>query len=214
MKMNVLMNIEAFFGAILIKLLGRTWRIRFGEEEIGEVRRKYPAVIYAFWHGRLLPLSFTHRNRSIQVLASRHRDGELLGRTIRFLGFGHVRGSSTRGGARAVLELVEKVKAGHDLGITVDGPKGPRFVVKPGSLEIAKLTGMPIIPITTSSRSHWQFTSWDRFQLPKPFTRVYVKHGDPIMVAADAGLEELEAKRRMLQDALLKITRDSDAEAT
>jgi len=209
---NSFQRIIAFLGSVLIRLLGYTWRIRFTNGGIDGLRKKSHAVIFAFWHGRLLPLSFTHRNRSVQVLASQHRDGELLGRAVEFLGFGHVRGSSTRGGARAILELADKLKQGFDLGITVDGPKGPRHVVKPGSLEIAKLTGAPIVPITASSRSHWEFSSWDGFQIPKPFTRVYIKHGPPVFVPADAGPEELEDKRRSLEEILVRITKENDEE--
>jgi lysophospholipid acyltransferase (LPLAT)-like uncharacterized protein len=206
-------GIKALLGSLLIRALGSTWRIHFDEGEIEGVRTRHPAVIYAFWHGRLLPLSFTHRHRSINVLASEHRDGELMGRTIRFLGFGHIRGSSTRRGARAILELTEKVRRGFDLGITVDGPKGPRFVVKPGSLQIAKLTGAPVVPITTSSNRHWTFNSWDEFQVPKPFARVYVRHGEPVFVDANAEEEGIEAARQLLEDRLREITRLNDERA-
>lgn len=204
------MRIQAFLGSMLIRLLGNTWRIEFDESTLEAVRARHPAVIYALWHGRILPLSFTHRNRSAHVLASEHRDGELMGQTIRFLGFGHVRGSSTRRGTRAILELAERVREGYDLGITVDGPKGPRFVVKPGSIEIAKLTGAPVVPITAGSLSHWTFSSWDRFQVPKPFTRVFVRLGEPVWVGADAGADEIEAGRQLLERRLRDITRETD----
>ena len=204
------MRIQSFFGSILIRLLGYTWRIEFDESSLREVRVRYPALIHAFWHGRLLPLSFTHRNRSVYVLASEHRDGELMGQTIRFLGFRHVSGSSTRRGTRAILELTNKIREGHDLGITVDGPKGPLFVVKPGVIEIAKLTGIPVVPITVSSARHWTFSSWDKFELPKPFTRISVLHGEPVFVSGDAGTDEIEAARQLLEQRLRDITREND----
>jgi hypothetical protein len=119
------MGALAFVGSVVIRCLGHSWRI--GEEGLEmEVRAREhaPNVIFAFWHGRLLPLCFTHRNRAIQVLASEHRDGERIGQTIRRLGFGHVRGSSTRGGTRAIFDLMEKLRAGFDLGITVEGAPG------------------------------------------------------------------------------------------
>jgi lysophospholipid acyltransferase (LPLAT)-like uncharacterized protein len=208
--MDLKMRIQAFLGATLIRLLGYSWTIEFDESSLVPVRERHPVLIYAFWHGRLLPLSFTHRGRSAQILASEHRDGELMGQTIRFLGFGHVRGSSTRRGARAILELAEKVRQGFDVGITVDGPKGPLFVVKPGSIEIAKLTGSPIVPITTSSARHWTIASWDKFQIPKPFTRVVVRHGEPVFVSTDAGPEEIEAGRALLEERLRAITGEND----
>src|SRR5882672_7051414 len=103
-------------GAAVIRVLGFTWKIRIEEEaRLEHARTLSPRVIFAAWHGRLLPLAFTHKNRLIHVLASEHTDGEMLGQTIRRLGFGHVRGSSTRGGTRAILELVETVRAGYDV---------------------------------------------------------------------------------------------------
>jgi lysophospholipid acyltransferase (LPLAT)-like uncharacterized protein len=204
----------AWVGAALIRALGATWRIQVEQEEhLRAARRVAPHVIFAFWHGRLLPLSYTHRNQRIQVLASEHRDGERLGRTIVRLGYGHVRGSSSRGGARAVLDLAGKMRSGFDLGLTVDGPRGPRHVVKAGVAEIAKLTGAAIVPITSASRRHRTFASWDAFELPAPGTRVVVRYGPPVTVAAGAGREEVEARRAELEATLLRITGEADRDA-
>ena len=209
--MKVRLRIGAFLGALAIRLIGCTWRFRvFGEDHADAARRSAPHSIYAFWHGRMLPLSYGYRNRSIQVLASEHRDGELMGQLIRLLGFGHVRGSSTRGGARAIRELVSKLEEGFDLGITVDGPKGPRYTVKAGPLEISKLSGAPVVPVTTGSKSHWVFSSWDAFELPKPFTTVYVRFGAPVYVPPEAGPEMLEGKRLELEQTLRDITETND----
>ena len=181
------LRIAGFLGALLIRLWGKTWRITVVDEGLlDRARRISPSVVFAVWHGRLLALSYSHRSRSIQVLASQHRDGELMGQTIRFLGFGHVRGSSTRGGARAVRQLVEKLHDGFDLGITVDGPLGPRHVFKTGPLEIAKLSGCAVVPITVSSGRRWQLRSWDGFQVPKPFAKVVIRYGEPVTVPGDA----------------------------
>lgn len=208
------LRMKALLGSAVIRLLGHTWRIDFDESSLEEVRARHPVLIYAFWHGRMLPLSFTHRSRAIHVLASEHRDGELMGQAIRFLGFGHVRGSSSRRGTRAILELAEKVREGYDVALTVDGPKGPLFVVKPGVIEIAKLTGIPVVPITAGSRRHWTFSSWDKFQFPKPFTRVYVRHGEPVYVNTDAGTEQVEACRALLEQRLREITGENDERAS
>ena len=170
------MWLVANVGAFVIRALGVTWRIRTeAPEQLSRARAISPQVIFVFWHGRLLPLSFTHRDQRIHVLASEHTDGEMLGQTIRRLGFGHVRGSSTRGGTRALLELVEKVRSGFDLGITVDGPRGPRGVVKAGVVEVARQTGAAIVPITTPSNRKRVFASWDAFEQPAPFARVVVR---------------------------------------
>jgi lysophospholipid acyltransferase (LPLAT)-like uncharacterized protein len=198
-------------GSVVIRCLGYSWRISdVGRESVARAREHFPNVIYAFWHGRLLPLSFTHRNRAIQVLASEHRDGERLGQVIRRLGFGHVRGSSTRGGTRAILDLVEKLKAGFDLGITVDGPRGPKYVVKPGPIQIAKMSGAAVVPITTASKRHKTFTSWDAFELPYPFTEVIVRRGEPVIVPSDADADMIEEKRLELERELNAITKASD----
>jgi len=202
-------------GAAVIRSLGATWRIRVEDRvHVEAARTHHPQVIYAFWHGRLLPLSYTHRDRRIQVLASEHRDGDRLGRVIVRLGFGHVKGSSTRGGTRALYELSEQVRAGHDLGITVDGPRGPRFVAKPGALEIARSTGACVVPITTASSRHRELSSWDRFQIPAPFSRVIVRHGPPIAVRPDAGREEIEIARAELDATLRQITDEADRDAS
>lgn len=212
--MSARMNVAAAAGSTVIRALGATWRIRsLDEEHLVAARRRSPQLIFAFWHGRLLPLSYLYRGSGARILASRHEDGELLGRTVRRLGFGHVRGSSTRGGSRAILELVEELRAGHDLGLTVDGPRGPRHVVKPGVVQIAKITGSAIIPITTASRRHRTFASWDAFELPYPWTRVVVRYGPAVIVPADADRDTMEAKRLELERALAAITSEADRDA-
>lgn len=207
------LRIAGFAGASLIRALGKTWRFRITDEKYMDQGEKLaPASIYAFWHGRILPLVYHYRDRDrpVHVLASIHRDGELTGRTIGFLGFGHVRGSSTRRGARAIREMVALAEAGNDLGLTVDGPVGPRGVVKPGLIEIAKLTGVPIVPVATGSRHHWTFRSWDAFEFPKPFTRVGVWFAPPVLVSADATSEDLEEKRLEVERSLRHITELND----
>ena len=208
------MWLVAGVGATVIRALGSTWRIRIEEEaRLDAARVLSPQVIFVFWHGRLLPLSFTHRNRKIHVLASEHTDGEMLGRTIRRLGFGHVRGSSTRGGTRALLELVEKVRAGFDLGVTVDGPRGPAGVVKAGVVEVARRTGAAIVPITTASDRRRVFRSWDAFEMPAPFARVVVRYGEPVRVAPDSGRDAVEERRLDVERVLTRITAEADRSA-
>ncbi len=212
--MRLPMWLVAGVGAGVIRALGTTWRIDIQRQDLLEhARTRSPRVIFVFWHGRLLPLSFTHRNRRIHVLASEHADGEMLGQTIRRLGFGHVRGSSTRGGARALLELAQKVRDGFDLGVTVDGPRGPRGVVKPGVVEVARQTGAAIIPITTASSRRRVFASWDAFELPAPFARVVVRYGEPVMVDAEADRAVMETRRLEVERALERITVEADRAA-
>jgi lysophospholipid acyltransferase (LPLAT)-like uncharacterized protein len=209
--MSVKMNLIAVAGATVIRCLGHTWRIRKeGADLEARARERFPNLIYAFWHGRMLPMSFTYRNSSAHILASRHRDGEMLGRTIRRLGFGHVRGSSTRGGTAAILALVEKLQQGFDVGITVDGPRGPRHQAKPGPVQVAKMSGAAILPITSSSKRHKTFSSWDAFELPHAFTEVHIRCGEPLIVPPDADNELVEEKRLELESSLNNLTKASD----
>lgn len=198
-------------GAAVIRAIATTWRIHRVDAHYGdEARAIGPNVIWVFWHGRLLPLLQAHRNEGIHVLASRHRDGEMLGRVIRHFGYGHVRGSSTRGGARAIRELAAVIDGGNDIALTIDGPVGPIHVAKPGAVQVAKLTGAPIVPLTSASVRHKEFSSWDRFQLPHPFTRVQVRYGPPITVPPEADDIAVEAARRNVEDTLNAITAESD----
>jgi len=204
-------RIIGFIGAMLIRLWGVTWRIRIVDDHyFAAARERSGPLIFVFWHGRLLPMSYSHRNHAIQVLASQHRDGEMLGQAIRFLGFGHVRGSSRRGGARAIREMVARLAEGYSLGITVDGPTGPRYVVKPGPIEVAKLSGRLIVPATTGSRRHWTLRSWDAFQLPLPFTRIVLRFGEPVAVPADADEATLERCRLQVEKRLRELTEKTD----
>jgi lysophospholipid acyltransferase (LPLAT)-like uncharacterized protein len=197
----------SLFGSILIRLLGSTWRVEWkGEDHIERARRLSGQVIFAFWHGRLLVLSYTHRHREIQVLASEHSDGDLMGRTIRWLGFGHLKGSSTRGGARAFRDLSRVLRDGLDVGLTVDGPRGPRGSVQQGAIELSRMTGSAVVPISNTARPRRLFRSWDAFQLPMPFARVVVSYGEPFVVPGDAEEGERERYRVLLEERLGELT--------
>jgi lysophospholipid acyltransferase (LPLAT)-like uncharacterized protein len=158
----------------------------------------------------MLALSYIYRNRDAHVLASAHRDGELMGQTIRRLGYGHVRGSSTRGGTKAILDMVEKLQSGFDVAFAVDGPRGPRFQAKPGPIQIAKMSGAAILPVTAGSRWKKQLNSWDAFQVAYPFTEVRVDYAEPIVVPPDADPETIEKKRLELESKLNAITKSND----
>lgn len=138
-------------GAAVIRGLARTLRIeRHGFEVMDEYYRRGSAMILAFWHSRQLMMPIAYRGREIHVLISRHRDGEIIARIISRFGFRAVRGSSTRGGAQALRELIRVGRQGHDLCVTPDGPKGPAQVAKAGAIELAKATCLPIVPVTFS----------------------------------------------------------------
>ncbi len=200
-------------GAWVINTLAATWRITVrGQEHLQDARSTNPRVAFAFWHGRMLPLLHVHRadRARICVLASDHHDGQLLARTINRMGVPTVSGSSTRGGTKAILALTDSLRSGNDVAVTVDGPRGPRYQVKPGIVEVAKLTGVAIVPLTTASRRHRTFRSWDAFELPCAFTRVLAEYGPPVRVAADADRDAQEAARVQLEAVLRRMTESCD----
>jgi lysophospholipid acyltransferase (LPLAT)-like uncharacterized protein len=179
-------------GAALVSGLLATTRVeKIDEENLNRFRRRRAPVIFVFWHGNLLPLVHYHRNEGIVVLVSEHSDGEHIARVLARRGFGTVRGSSTRGGARGLRALVRAARAGKDLALTPDGPRGPRGEFKPGALQAARMTGHPVIPLAVSASPSWALGSWDGFVVPKPFATVRMQYLPPRVVARDASRAEL-----------------------
>lgn len=144
------------------------------------------------------------------MLISQHRDGELIARTVKLLGIESVRGSTTRGGLSAIRSMVRTMQDGFNIAITPDGPQGPRHMVQAGIVELARLTGAPIIPMTYSASRRKVFRSWDQFNLPFPFSRVVYIFGEPVLVPRELGPEEREEKRLLLENRLKQITREAD----
>lgn len=172
-------------GAFVLRTLARTWRIRvIGGDDVRAERQAGHPVVFVLWHGQMLPLLYHHRDEGVRVLISEHRDGELVARTAIALGFGTVRGSSTRGAGRALLGLVREVEAGRDIAVTPDGPRGPAKSFASGALIVAQRTGARIVPVTAVARSAWHLRSWDRFMIPKPFARVIISYGPLTTVTA------------------------------
>lgn len=144
----LLLTVLPRFGAGVIRLLGRTMRIRTeGADRVDVLHRRGQPIILAFWHAQQLMIPLGYRGAGTHVLISRHRDGEVIARIIARFGHGAVRGSSTRGGAGALRELIRLGRSGRDLAVTPDGPKGPRQVAKPGVIQLARATGLPIVPL-------------------------------------------------------------------
>jgi hypothetical protein len=144
------------------------------------------------------------------MMISRHRDGEFIARAVKFLGIESVRGSTTRGGSSALRGMVRLYRTGANLAITPDGPQGPRHVVQMGTVELARQTGAPILPVTYGASRKKVFGSWDHFILPLPFCRVVYIWGEPVWVRREAGKEEAEEKRLLLAERLRGITEEAD----
>jgi lysophospholipid acyltransferase (LPLAT)-like uncharacterized protein len=208
---RVFLFLASWIGPVLIYFLGKTLKVKWvGEENLDIIRKEEKSVIYAFWHGRMLILAFSHRKLKAHVLISQHRDGEYIARIIHRLGFVSVRGSTTRGGAKAIFEMCEKTASGFDVAVTPDGPKGPGFQVQPGTIYIAQRSSMPIVPITNSAEKRWTLSTWDRFIIPKPFSKTVIMLGKPIYVPAESASEELEKIRIDLESQLIELTQKAD----
>src|SRR5213080_4040550 len=193
---------------ILINLIGRTVRFEIeGWDNWEGASRDSQIPIYTFWHNRVFLATYFWRRRRIVVMTSQSFDGEYIARFIQRFGYGAARGSSTRGGAGAVVEMVRLMRAGCTTAFTIDGPKGPRRVAKMGSVLLAKKSGQPLMPVTMALARYWTLPSWDRFQIPKPFTRARVYVAPPIRVPPDADDEALARKRDELQSTLEDLDR-------
>lgn len=192
-------------GAILDALMHTTRRHVENESAYRERMSQGMPVIFALWHGRLLPLGFLHRGQDIACLASHSADGEYITRVLQHWGFPVIRGSSSRGGDTAFREMIRAVRAGRSIAVTPDGPRGPRERLKPGVLQLAQLTGAPLVPLAAAASRSWWFVGWDRFLVPQPFSDLYVAYGDPIFVPRETkDLSDLTARTEATLHALMK----------
>ena len=188
-------------GYFLIRVIGPTLRYA-GSIEEGGPRHWYVApVIYPFWHRCLIPACFLWRNKQIAVLTSTSFDGEYIARILQRFGYAPVRGSSTRGGVRGLLGMQQELESGHSVAFTIDGPKGPMYEAKPGPVLLARVSGLPIVCFHVALEDPWVLTkSWDRFMVPKPFSRALLRISKLIHVPADA--EDLDRYHAAMQAAL------------
>ena len=205
----------AALGYPVIAALGRTlrWRVE-GLEHLDAILASGRQPVMAFWHGRILPATVYFRRRGIVVITSENFDGEWIARIIQRFGYGTARGSTSRGARKAMLQLVRDMERGRPAGFTLDGPRGPARVAQPGAVWLARATGNPVLPFHLEAARHWTMRSWDRTQVPKPFSTVTLVVGEPIDVprdATDAQVEqtrvELEGRLRALEARAVEMTR-------
>lgn len=197
----------------VVWLLGRTvrWTI-CGYQNYEEVRRIGRQPIFAFWHGRILTSTYFWRRRNIVVMTSANFDGEWIARIIERFGYGTARGSTSRGGHRALSKLRSEMRAGYPAAFTVDGPRGPFRSVQLGAVWLSRLTGNPIVPFHIECDRYWSVRSWDRAQIPKPFARAVISIGKPIFVRSVDDSDQLEATRKTLEEALYDELRRAERE--
>ena len=199
-------------GYPLVAALAATYRWR----EVGREHLEAEALggrppIMAFWHGRVLSATYFFRGRGIVVMISENFDGEWIARIIERFGFLTSRGSTSRGGRRALLQLKRAMDHGRPSGFAVDGPRGPARKAQPGAVWLAKLTGNPVVPFHMEASKSWSLKSWDRTQIPSPFSTVAVAVGSPIDVPRDADEAALERKRVELEESLYALERRASA---
>ncbi len=201
--------LASVLGGGFLRLLARTWRVsRTGEERLTALRATGRPMVIVLWHGELLPILWAHRDQGIAVLISTHADGEIIARICESLGCRTVRGSSSRGGVRALLELVRELDAGHEVAITPDGPRGPRRVFAAGAIVAAMRAKVPIIAFGARVDRAWRLHSWDRFVIPKPFAGVEVRYSSAAEVAASNARDAEDEVSRFAE--LLLAVADTD----
>ena len=193
-------------GYPLIAALASTFRWRQeGLQHLDEVKRSGRQPIMAFWHGRILPSTYFFQRRGIVVITSENFDGEWIAGIIERFGYGTARGSTSRGAVKALVQLKRDMAAGKPAAFTLDGPRGPARVAQPGAIWLAKATGNPIVPFHIEARRHWTLRSWDRTQIPKPFSDLAIAIGEPIEVPAGADDAAMERARQALEARLTAL---------
>ncbi len=200
-------------GYLLISLIGCTLRFESSSEPGGVPEGEYPPpfVIGPFWHRSVILATWYFRGRGIAVMTSRSFDGEYIARIIERFGFVAVRGSSSRGGSGALLGMKRALASGHIAAFTIDGPRGPRFVAKPGPVMLARMSGAPILCFYLAAERPWILRSWDALMIPRPFSKVHVRWTKQIHLPPEANDEQMNECHRQMQESLERARRDAVA---
>jgi lysophospholipid acyltransferase (LPLAT)-like uncharacterized protein len=203
-----LISVLSFIAGVYLRFVGLTSRIVWLRRPIrNDLEASGKGFIYGFWHARQAFLTYLHARDRIHPLISQSKDGEIIAKVCRHFGLIPVRGSSSRGGMEATRELMRWVESGERVGLTPDGPRGPREQVQDGILYLAQKTGAPIVPVAYGARRYWMFKSWDAFILPKPFNVIAIAYGDPLRIGPG---DDLVAQAATLKDALDRVTKEAD----
>jgi hypothetical protein len=210
--LRALTIVAPFFISGALRLLAWTVRIRYVDaDELFARWQCGEQLIVAFWHNRVVMMPIAHRSRKVCIMSSQSRDGEIATRALARWGIRSVRGSATRGGASGFLQLVRAYRDGYDLAVVPDGPRGPRYVVKPGIIHLARATGAPIFPVSYAATRRCQLRTWDRLIIPLPFARVAYVAGEPLLVPRHASDADVETLRRELEARLNRVTDTAEA---
>jgi len=205
-------GVLCWLGAQFIRLVHATgaWRVEGGQFPAALWSENKPFIL-AFWHGRIMMMPYCwRRDKAINMLISQHRDGQFIARTVSHFGIDTVAGSSSKGGSAALRSMLRSLKQGECVGITPDGPRGPRMRASDGIVHVARMSGVPVIPCGFSARRRKLLGSWDRFAIAYPFSKGVFVWGEPITVPSDATAEQLELARLAIENGLTAVTQSAD----
>jgi lysophospholipid acyltransferase (LPLAT)-like uncharacterized protein len=211
LSQRIQLTLVSWMVPALLRLIGCTLRetTTYEEGAIQSLDEVYPGI-FPFWHRCVLPATWIYRHQHPAVMTSRSRDGEFIARVIQRFGFVPVRGSSSRGGQRALLEMNRLLAEGHAVAFTIDGPRGPRYVAKKGPVLLARMSGAAITAFYVAVERAWVLNTWDQLVIPKPFSRIYVRFARKIFVPPDADDAAMEQYHAEMQAALDRITNFAD----
>jgi lysophospholipid acyltransferase (LPLAT)-like uncharacterized protein len=214
LRNRILLFLGSRFGHLLLLLAGHWTKTTIvGDHHLKDIEQQGIGFTWILWHGRMLLPIFHQRKCGIIAMVSEHHDGELIARVIRRLGYRTARGSSTRGGRKAFVEMVQSLRNGGRGAMLPDGPKGPRYVFKPGTMLMAQRAQIPMLHITFASCPSWSFRSWDRFTVPKPFSRSILFIGKPIWIDKGVKGAEFESLRQSIEQQMIREVEACDAMA-
>ena len=211
LRQRIVLRIIIAVGYWFIRLLGSTLRVSVSREDGAQPTIEQRPLIVSFWHACQIPATYVCRNIGVRVMSSNSYDGEYMGRIIRRFGFVAVKGSSSRNAVRALLGLRRSLQEGWTVAFTLDGPRGPRYKVKPGPVALARSSGVPLSMFHIAVDRAWVLNTWDRLIIPKPFSRVLMRFGKLIPVPQDATDNDLAGYERQLQDSLDRVCEFAEA---
>ena len=211
LRQRIILRVIIFFGYWFIRLIGPTLRVCISREEGAQRTVDERPLIVSFWHACIIPATYVCRDIGVRVMSSNSYDGEYMGRIIRKFGFVAVKGSSTRNAVRALLGLRRALDDGWTVAFSLDGPRGPRYKVKPGPVALARSSGVPLSAFHMAVEHAWVLNTWDRLIIPKPFSHVLMRFGKLIPVPPDASDADLERYQQQLQDSLDRVCEFAEA---
>jgi lysophospholipid acyltransferase (LPLAT)-like uncharacterized protein len=201
----MLLSVITWAGFLVIRLIGPTLKFSVSFEEGAPAGLETKPLILSFWHNCVFPAIYIWRNLGIRVMSSDSFDGEYTGRIIRKFGFVKVRGSSSRGAVRALLGMRKVLEQGWPVAFTIDGPRGPRYVAKPGPVLLGRTTGVPMVAFHIAVKDAWILKTWDGCMIPKPFSKALMRVSRQIAVPAKADDAQMESSHQALQASLDRV---------